>query len=362
MTDGLATDRGQESPEAIRAPLAAWLARRLGEEAVTVDELRRPRGGYSAETWICDATVGGVPERFVLRRERPEPPIYPTQVPGLVTEVLIQYRVMEAVGGHAAAPVAPLIGYEEDLGVLGQPFFVMRFVAGDIPAESPPYTKEGFFATATPAERRGMLTAGLATLAGLHAMDWRAAGLDWLVAPGTEPGAEQQLAVWEAYGDAVLDGRHHPVIAEGLRWLHAHPPRGGPPVFNWGDARPGNIIFSGAAPVCITDFENAAIAPPEMDLGWWLNFDRTMHEGVGRPERAEGDLTRAEQVEVYARAAGRDPEDLRWFEIFAAVRYSLIVVRVLNRSVARGRRSPDDQGWLHNSIVDGLARLLDGEP
>lgn len=362
MTDGLGADRGAESPEEIRGPLAGWLAEHLGAGEVSVGGLRRPHGGYSAETWICDATVDGTPGRFVLRRERPEPPIYPTQVPGLVTEVLIQYRVMAALAGQGAAPVAPLVGYEADLGVLGQPFFVMRFVDGQIPVESPAYTKEGFFAEATPEERRCMLTSGLETVARLHRMDWRRAGLEWLVAPGTEPGIAQQLAVWEEWGDAVLAGRHHPVIAEGLRWLHTHPPRCGAPVFNWGDARPGNMIFAGGRPACITDFESAAIAPPEMDLGWWLNFDRTMHECIGRPERADGDLTRTEQTEIYAAAAGRELGDVRWFEIFASVRYSLIVVRVLNRSVARGTVAPDSDGWLHNIIVDGLARLLDGEP
>ena len=44
---------------------------------------------------------------------------------------------------------------------------------------------------------------------------------------------------------------------------------------------PGNIIWRDAAPICTTDYEAASIAPPELDVGWWLMFDRTMHEWAG---------------------------------------------------------------------------------
>ena len=64
-------------------------------------------------------------------------------------------------------------------------------------------------------------------------------------------------------------------------WLHAERPRCSPVGLCWGDPRPGNIIWRDAAPVCVTDFEAASIAPPELDVGWWLMFDRTMHEGAG---------------------------------------------------------------------------------
>ena len=72
--------------------------------------------GFSAETTIIDASWVAEGDarssKFVLRKETPDPPVYPTQVPGMTVEVDLQYRVMEAVSRSSEVPIAPLIGYE----------------------------------------------------------------------------------------------------------------------------------------------------------------------------------------------------------------------------------------------------------
>ncbi len=105
------------------------------------------------------------------------------------------------------------------------------------------------------------------------------------------------------------------------------------------------------------DFEAASIGPPEADLGWWLFFDRTMHEGA-QHKRSTGDPTRDEQRDMYAEASGRDLGDLHWFEVFAGVKYAMIVVRVMNRSAERGEIDPHSTFWLRNTIVDCLTDVL----
>ena len=112
--------------------LESWLQERLPDHpGLRLAHGGAPASGFSAETTILDATWDGGADRFVLRKETPDPPVYPTQVPGLTTEVEIQYRVMEALRG--AVPLAPLHGYESDPGVLGGEFFVMGFVDGQVP-------------------------------------------------------------------------------------------------------------------------------------------------------------------------------------------------------------------------------------
>ena len=86
----------------------------------------------------------------MLRIENPEPAIYPQQAPGLDVEIDIQYRSMQALIATGKVPLAPLIGYEADASILGQPFFAMDFVQGDVMTESPPYTEAGFFFEASP--------------------------------------------------------------------------------------------------------------------------------------------------------------------------------------------------------------------
>jgi len=61
----------------------------------------------------------------------------------------------------------------------------------------------------------------------------------------------------------------------------------------------------------------------------------------------------------YAECAGIPLPDTTWHEIFAAVRYCAIVVRVMNRSVARGELPADQTIWLENPATTCLEQLLD---
>ena len=88
-------------------------------------------------------------------------------------------------------------------------------------------------------------------------------------------------------------------------------------------------------------------------------LDRTCHEGAG-VARLEGEPTREEQRHLYAAAAGRDVPDTRLVEVFAATRYAAIVVRVMNRAVARGHMPADHAVWLDNPATVALGQLLEG--
>jgi hypothetical protein len=88
-------------------------------------------------------------------------------------------------------------------------------------------------------------------------------------------------------------------------------------------------------------------------------FDRTCHEVVGAP-RLDGEPTRDAQRDLYSAAVGRDVGDTRVHEVFAAARYCGIVVRVMNRAVARGHMPADHTVWRDNPASAALAQLLDG--
>jgi aminoglycoside phosphotransferase (APT) family kinase protein len=347
-------------------PLGGWLAARLpGARAVTLDATSGASSGFSAETVIVDCTVeraGGVAgERYVVRRESADPAVYPVQVPGWQVEVELQYRVMDALARHSRVPVAELVGYEADPAVLGAPFFVMGYVAGQVPIEDPPYTTDGFFVAAGSEPRHALIEDGLGVVAAVHEVDWRAAGLGWLVAPGVEPGLDAQLDLWQGYAHTELRDREHALMARGFEWLRARRPATNLVGLCWGDPRPGNMIWREFTCRCATDFEAALIAPPELDLGWWLMFDRTMHEGAG-VARLAGDPTRDEQLAIYERVSGRTIGDVRYHEIFAAVRYCAIVVRVMNRAVARGLMPTDQTIWLENPATTALDELFAETP
>jgi len=342
--------------------LETWLTARLPDAGyLRLEHAGRPGSGFSAETTILSGTwMDGEArtDRFVLRKETPDPPIYPTQVPGMDCEVDIQWRLMSAVAGATSAvPIAPLVGYEGDPSVLGAPFFVMGFVDGVVPIESPMYTLEGFFTELAPERRKAMIEDGVRVLTEVHAIDWQAAGLDWLTA-GATPTSERQLDIWTAYMERELGGRSHPLWEKAHAWLRANLPEERSPVLCWGDPRLGNMIWRDDRCQCVTDWEAASIAPAEVDLGWWLMFDRWCHETFGA-ERLPGELTRDEQRALYEKLSGRDVGDTTWYEIFAAARYTAIVVRVMNRSVARGDLPADQTIWLENPATVCLQQLFE---
>jgi len=234
----------------------------------------------------------------------------------------------------------------------------MGHVEGHVLVEQPSYTKEGFFVESLPDVRRRMIENGLRALARLHTVDPAEAGLEWLVDPAAPPGVGTQLELWERFGRRELRDRVHPVFDAACEWLRAHEPAGLANAFGWGDSRPGNVIYDASGEVLVlTDFENAAVHPPEVDLGWWLMFDRTQHEWEGTP-RLEGEPDRDEQRALYERFAGRPVGDTHWFEVLAGMRYTAIVVRVMNRAVERGFMPPDHEIWLRNPAADILADLM----
>ncbi|NNE74358.1 MAG: phosphotransferase family protein [Acidimicrobiales bacterium] len=343
------------------AELAAWLLPRLdGATAIEVEAFEPPRSGYSAETSVFTAHVdretGPGPEKFVLRRESPEPPVYPQQS-DRSCEVEIQYRVMECVAASSDVPIAPLYGFEADPSVLDAEFFVMGFVDGDVPVEDPIYTSAGFFVDATDEQRARLVTAGVETMAAIHAIDWRAAGLDWLTPDGVTAGTRRQFDLWHDYYRREIGDRVHPRVEEAITWLDTNMPDDAELALSWGDPRPGNIIWSDFSPACVTDFEAASISPPVYDLGWWLMFDHWSHETMGQP-RLPGEPTRDEQATHYAAVSGRSIDNVRYYELFAAMRYCAIVVRVINRMVERGHMPADHTIWLENPASTCLDLLM----
>jgi aminoglycoside phosphotransferase (APT) family kinase protein len=336
------------------ASLERWLAVRLGSR-VTLTDASPLSGGFSAETILLKVDE----QKLVLRLESPDPPVYPQQAPGFDVEVDIQHRVMSALAAGTSIPLAPVLGYEANPDVLGAPFFVMEFVEGTVPLVTPSYATEGFFAEASPGQRRLMVEDGIRVLVELHTLDWEKHELAWLLPKGQAPTAPRQLDIWRDYAARELAGREHQLITTTFDWLQQRAPAPDPSAVTvlWGDPRPGNMIWRDFRCVCVTDFEAAAIGPYGLDLGWWLMFDRWSHE-QSDARRLDGEPTREEQAALYFELSGRPPEPTHWYEVFAALRYCVIVVRIMNRMVQRGLLPADNEMWRENQATQCLEELL----
>ena len=348
-----------------RAALERWMRRAFpSRDGLTVVDIEVPVStGFSNETVILDAawTEGGsdLQERFAVRIEPADGGMFPPQTPHCAVSVELQYRAMKAVAEAGAAPVPPLFGYEPDPAVLGAPFFVMGFVDGRIPADVPRYTEAGFVVDeATPEERRRMVLSAIDTIAGVHGMDWREAGLGWLDPSGSgQPTTALQIDLYRDHVRSELAGREHPVLYAALDWLEANDPGDDRIGLTWGDARLGNMILQDYRTAAVLDWEVCALSPTEADMGWWLMFDRMSFDDMGIA-RLEGYPTRDEMVARYEQASGRAVLDPHYWEVFGAMRFCTIFIRLGDRLTAAGFMPPERNPAVGNQVTAALAVLL----
>ena len=345
--------------------LQTWMAKRFGDRpGLAVTGIEVPVStGFSNETVILDTAWRhdrcDREERYVVRVEPADGGMFPPQTPHCAVSVEVQYRAMKAVAEAGVAPVPPLFGYEPDPAVLGAPFFVMGFVPGRIPADVPRYTESGFVVEeATRLGRRRMVLSAIEMIAGVHSLDWRAAGLDWLDASGTgKPTTELQIELYRNHVRSELTGREHPVLHAALDWLEANDPADERVGLTWGDARLGNIILQDYRAAAVLDWEVCALSPTEADVGWWLMFDRMSFDDLGI-ERLEGYPTRAEMIDHYEQVSGREVREPHYWEVFGAMRFCTIFIRLGDRMTAAGLLLRERNPAVGNQVTAALAVML----
>lgn len=334
-------------PDELRRGLASWLATKVAaDEEPAIGELATPDStGYSSETLIFDAswTEGGEPRtESLVARMGPEMDRYPVF---RSYDLELQWRAIQVVGERTDVPVPPTRWLETDEGPLGAAFFVMDKVQGEVPPDVPPYTMGGWVVDAGAADRERFERGAVGVIAGVHSITPADADLSFL-----------ELAV---EGDTAL--RRHvqdqhdyyewckpesgvvPLIEQTFDWLEEHwPADEGEPVMSWGDARVGNIMWRDFEPVAVFDWEMAGIAPREMALGWMLFlhqfFQRltVRYEMPGLPDLMEPDRLTG----FYEEATGHRVHDLRFYEVYAALRFAIISLRTSGRAAAEGELPP----------------------
>ena len=345
------------------AALQEWMTAALGAKTLITDLEIPVATGFSNETVMFNATRpdAPAPTRYVARIEPHDGGMFPVQSPGCPLSVELQYRVMRAVRDARlkSTPIPRMIGYEPDTAVLGRPFFVMEFVEGLVPSDVPRYTQAGFLVDeATPVERRRLALTGVEAMAGVHSIDWRAAGLQWLNSTGGDhPVFADQLNLYRRQIVSELGGREHPVAFASLDWLEDNNPFDNRVGLTWGDARVGNVIWQDYRPAAVLDWEACAISPTEADVGWWMMFDRMSHKDLG-VERLEGFPTRAEMIEHYESVSGRAVRHPHYWEVFATMRFAAIFVRLGDRMTSVGMIPPDLNPAVANPVTASLAALL----
>jgi len=339
----------------LEAGLAAWARSRHGAGCVVAD-IRTPGSGMANDT-VLFALDG----EALVARLAPAPdsqyPTFPT------FDLAFQQRVIELVRDRTEVPVPEIVHLETDESWLGVPFMVVRAVDGFVASDNPPYLMDpnGWFLSGTPEDWKRLETSTIDVFVQLHQIvdDGEDTAFLHVDAPG-DTALARLLASHRAYYEWARDGHTIPLLERAYDVLTKTRPDNDRSVLNWGDGRPGNIIYRDFAPVAVLDWEMAGVGPPEVDLAWTTFFQRfftSFADQLGLAVPAMFD--RVEAVATYERLSGDVLDDLAWYEALAGLRFGIILARMSLRSIAYGQQQmPDDPNDL---IVFAplLERLLD---
>ncbi|MBV9741506.1 MAG: phosphotransferase family protein [Hyphomicrobiales bacterium] len=285
--------------------------------------IRQFQGGQSNPTFLIE-TPGAT---YVLRKKPPGKLLASAHM------VEREYKVQRALAG-SAVPVAPMLLLCEDTNILGTPFYLMGYVAGRvIPTADLP--------DLSPAERQGVYRSLVETLASLHQVDWRAAGLGDFGRPDNY--AARQIDRWtKQYAASKTDdiGEMEKLSA----WLVAHLPKEAASSIVHGDFRVGNTIVRPSEPrlAAVLDWELATIGDPLADLAY-LCMAYNMPPGGpgvsgglrGAKLSALGLPSEEEVLSAYARATSRsDIPHWDFYKALAFFRIAAIVQGVYARGLA----------------------------
>jgi aminoglycoside phosphotransferase (APT) family kinase protein len=347
-----------------RRDIAHWLAGKVGAP-VEVSPFSGPAAtGFSNETLIFDAqwtdpgTGRAVTEGLVIRVEPSHYKLF------LEADFEYQWRVMHTLAEQTDLPLPAMKWFESDPSVLGSAFIVMGKVDGQAPADSPPYTSQGWLFDATPEEQRQLCFDGLEVMARLHNVDWRALEFGFLDKKERgRLGIEQHLDYYTDYLAWASDGRRQPVAELALTYLKEKRPAEIAPGsedirLSWGDSRPGNMLWRDFRCVAVLDWEMVTLGHPAADVGWWLFLDRYSTDGVGMPQ-LPGFPTREESIDHYERCSGIEVRHLvDFYEILAGFRFSVVMMRLATLLTDFGLNQPGSGMETDNAVTQQLAKLL----
>ena len=284
--------------------LRAYLAERLPGLQGGM-RLERIGGGQSNPTYFVTFDN----RRLVLRKQ-PNGELLPG-----AHDVARECRAMTALAG-SAVPVPTVVLLETDRSVLGGAFYLMERVDGRIFYDHrlPEVARD---------ERKALYISMADALAGIHAVDWRKAGLEDMARSGSF--LQRQVERWAKpwVGETGAARAQGAAIAD---WLRANLPDE-TAVMVHGDLKLSNAICHPTEPrlVAVLDWELFTIGDPMLDLAHtaafvWATRPEEYGGVMGGDLDALGVPTEAEFLERYYATANSPARMTRFHQVLALLR------------------------------------------
>ena len=321
--------------------VSTWIAG-LGIGATEPLTYDRVGNGQSNLTFRVQDAAGS---RWILRR----PPL--GTLLASAHDVLREHRIMSALH-DTAVPVPEMIATTSDPAITDAPLVLMSFIDGAV-IDNPDA------AQALTIEQRRRIGLSLPRALGtIHAVDLDATGLSDLASH--KPYAARLLKRWTAQWDHSKT-REVAEIADVAQALAAHTPEQTELTLVHGDYHLSNVITSpqDGQVVGVVDWELCTLGEPLADLGNLLAFWPESGDGLTghfTVPTAPGFPKRAELIDAYAEATGRDVGQIGYWHTMALWRLTIIAEGILRRLLNDPRNASRDGGPT-KQVVDDLIAL-----
>jgi aminoglycoside phosphotransferase (APT) family kinase protein len=322
-----------------------WLSEKTGGE--TLLGIEPIKGGASCEMFhlFCSSVLGR--QQWIVRRA----PV--TGVSDTAHNVMREYKIIEALR-NGDVPVPQLLAASDDCAIMGAPFFVMKYIEGEVIRQALP---DDYLIN--PQSQSCIGEELIDKLAALHAFDWRNTAIASLARPDNY--LERQVERWMGQLEKYRS-RELPVIDTIARWLDANRPAHGDITVMHGDYKLDNVIFSRLAPpqiLSLLDFEMTTVGDPLIDLAWAMifwpddgNVIAFVPPGSDRGMSAEYCQTPGQLIQRYAEKTGRDLSQLQWYHAFSAWKLAIVLEGSYAKYLSGKSNNPNHQ--FMGAVIDTL--------
>ncbi|MGI9283881.1 MAG: phosphotransferase family protein [Pseudomonadales bacterium] len=322
--------------------LRDWLHEQTGQYAPI--EVSPIRGGGSCE--MFELIRGD--DRWAIRRA----PL--TAVSTTAHNVLREYKVINALQ-DSNARVPELLTACDDPAVMGSPFYIMKYIDGEVIRRKLPnqYIED-------PASQITIGEELIDALVELHAFDWQHSAIIDLAKP--EYFLERQVTRWMSQLDGYRN-RDLPGVDAVAQWLEMNRPTNGDLAVMHGDYKVDNAMYSKNLPpriLTLVDFEMTTIGDPLIDLAWGMifwpeegNLIAIAAPGSKGGMSADYCQSPATLVQRYADKTGRDMTHFQWYQAFAAWKLAIVLEASYAKFLSGESKNPNHEffGFMVDHLI-----------
>lgn len=289
----------------------------LGHELDLSSPARQFAGGLGNLNFLI--TVDGKP--CVLRR----PPLGP--IPRGANDMAREHQVLRTL--WRAYPWAPQsLLYCADPAVLGAHFLIMAYqpglvIGGEMPSEI------------DPAQAGPVLSAHLVSLlAALHGVPMESVGLGELGRP--DGFLERACEGWARRAGAAAESPNDSLLGELVGWLRRNKVPDGAPTLLHCDFKLDNVVLDphSLKPMAVLDWDMSTRGDPLFDVATLLSYwteatDPPAVQALGQmPTALPGFWSRAQVLQEYSKATGRDLSDFLFYRVLALFKLGVVFLQL----------------------------------